>query len=119
METESIPAPVRPYENGNLLHIARRGWENIGDDLVIYLDTRNSDEILAYDRNLFIARMKLHPSIRRKLDDPAMLVASRTQVLQRHAIVVWFVVAFPDSYHVQLFTFDNEYRYTTNTIGIA
>jgi hypothetical protein len=119
MEPENIPEIVRPYVNGQLVHLARRGWNSIGDDLVLFLKIRNS-EVLAYDRNLFLSKMQLQPCLRCRLEDPALVIAARTQVLQRHAIVVWFVVEFPDgSHHAQVLTFDNEYRYTTNIIGIA
>ena len=120
MEPEKVRETLRPYVNEQLLHMARRGLKSIGDDLVLYLDTDGCKEILVTDRNKFLSILKPFDRIRKKLNEPARVKAARTQILQRHAVVFWFVVVLPDrSVRAQVLTLDNHYRYTTYFVGIA
>lgn len=120
MEPEKVRETLRPYVNEQLLRIARRGLESIGDDLVLYLDTDGSKEILVTDRTKFLSIMRSCDGIRKKLNEPARVKAARNQVLHRHAVVFWFVVVLPDaSVRAQVLTLDNHYQYTTYFVGIA
>lgn len=121
MEPEKVAEHLRPYVNEDLLRIAKDGLESIGSDLVLYLDTTEVGRgILVTDRSKFLSLLGKLDGIQRTLREPARVLASRTQILHRHAVVFWFVVVLPGGeVRAQVLTLDNHYRLTTHIVGNA
>lgn len=115
----SDPLSLRPYVNEHLLRAAQKGLERIGNDLVIYLDEENGAELLVTDRNKFLSVMSCGDTVRQALDEPARVKASKKMLLNKDAVVFWFVVASPNGVQVQVLTLNNQYKLTTHIIGLA
>lgn len=120
MVPDNLSDQLRPYVNERLLRAAQKGLERIGNDLVIYLDTERSTELLVTDRNKFLSVMSsCGDTVRQALDEPARVKASRRMLLNKDAVVFWFVVANPDGVQAQVLTLNNHYQLTTHIIGQA
>jgi hypothetical protein len=120
MVPETLSDQLRPYVNERLLRAAKKGLEHIGNDLVIYLDTDSETELLVTDRNKFLSVISsCGESVRQALDEPARVKASRKMLLNKDAIVFWFIVAKQDGVLAQVVTLNNQYKLTTHIIGQA
>lgn len=120
MFQDKLSDQLRPYVNERLLRAAKKGLEHIGNDLVIYLDAESATELLVTDRNKFLSVMSsCGDTVRQALDEPARVKASRKMLLNKDAIVFWFVVAEPDGVKAQVLTLNNRYQLTTHIVGQA
>lgn len=120
MIADNLSDQIRPYVNERLLKAAQRGLEHIGNDLVIYLDADSETELLVTDRNKFLSVMSsCGDNVRQALDEPARVKASRKMLLNKDAVVFWFVVARTGGVHAQVLTLNNQYKLTTHFIGQA
>ena len=120
MEPNELSEQLRPYVNERLLRAAQRGLEDIGSDLVIYVDAESKSDLLVTDRSRFLEIMNsCGESVRQALDEPARVKASRKMPLTKDAIVFWFIVAEQDGVRAQVLTLNNQYQLTTHFVGQA
>lgn len=120
MDPNNLSEQLRPYVNDRLLRAAQRGLEHIGSDLVIYVDAESKSDLLVTDRNKFLSIINsCGESVRQALDEPARVKTSRKMLLTKDAVVFWFIVAEQDGVRAQVITLNNQYKLTTNIIGLA
>lgn len=120
MGNNKLSEQLQPYVNDRLLRAAKKGIQRLGNDLVIYVDAESKSDLLVTDRNKFLSIMhSCGESVLQALDEPARVKASRRMLLNKDAVVFWFVVAEQDSVKAQVITLNNEYRLTTHFVGQA